>query len=92
MLIRCELFLREGQRQTAEDYVDAAGLIAEKIADKELVYEVDMMRARILKSEGERVKLLQVYLHAMKLAEDLGRSTQIHKLKDLIDQLRVVKN
>jgi hypothetical protein len=28
----------------------------------------------------------------MKLAEDLGRSTQIHKLKDLIDQLRVVNN
>ena len=90
MLIRCELFLREGQSQTARDYVDAAGLIAESIADKELIYDVDMMRARIWQADGQRVQLLQVYLHAMKLAEDLGRSTLIHKLQDLIDQLRAV--
>lgn len=90
MLVRCELFLRQGDLMTAHDYVDAAGLIAEKIADRVLALEVDMLRARILQSEGERVKLLQIYLHALQLAEDLGRNTQVIKIKGLIDQLRTI--
>ena len=90
MLVRCELFLRQGELMTAHDYVDAAGLIAEKIADRVLALEVDLVRARILQAEGERVKLLQIYLHALQLAEDLGRNTQAIKIKGLIDQLRTV--
>jgi hypothetical protein len=91
MLVRCELFLLEGKKQQAQDYVDATGLIAEKLSDRELALDVEVMRGRILEVEGDRVQLLQVYLTALRLAEDLNNTTQIRNIKGQIDQLRAMK-
>ena len=90
LLIQCELLLSENQLSRAHETVDEAGVIVERMADKELILEVDLMRARVLQAEGQRVKLLQIYLRALKSAEDLGRGTLVHELKGSIEQLRVV--
>ncbi|HJZ13216.1 MAG TPA: hypothetical protein VJ521_13760, partial [Acidobacteriota bacterium] len=91
MLVRCELFLLEGNKEQAQDYVDATGLIAEKLSDRELALDVEIMRGRILESEGDRVQLLQVYLTALRLAEDLNNTTQMRNIKGQIEQLRAMK-
>jgi serine/threonine protein kinase len=91
LLIQCELFLQENQLQLAHEIIDEAGIIVERLADKEMILEVDLMRARVLQAEGERVKLLQIYLRALKSAEDLGRGTLVHEIKGSIEQLRLVK-
>ncbi len=90
LLIECELLLCENQLTRAHEVVDEASVIVERLADKEMILDVDLMRARVLQAEGQRVKLLQIYLRALKSAEDLGRGTLVHQLKGSIEQLRVV--
>ena len=70
--------------------MEEASVIVERMADKEMILEVDLMRARVLQAEGQRVQLLQIYLRALKNAEDLGRGTLVHELRGSIEQLRVV--
>jgi hypothetical protein len=89
-LIQCELYLQENQLIRAHEVVDEANVIVERLADKEMMLEVDLMRAKVLQAEGQRVKLLQIYLRALKSAEDLGRGTLVHELKGSIEQLRIV--
>jgi tetratricopeptide (TPR) repeat protein len=90
LLIQCELYLQENQLVKAQESVEEAGVIVERMADKEMILEVDLMRARVLQAEGQRVKLLQIYLRALKSAEDLGRGTLVHEIKGSIEQLRIV--
>jgi serine/threonine protein kinase/tetratricopeptide (TPR) repeat protein len=90
LLIHCEILLKENQLAKAHEVVDEASVFMERLADKEMILEVDLMRARVFEAEGERVKLLQMYLRALKSAEDLGRGTLVHELKGSIEQLRLV--
>jgi tetratricopeptide (TPR) repeat protein len=90
LLIQCELYLQENQLSRGHEVVDEANVIVERLADKEMMLEVDLMRAKVLQAEGQRVKLLQIYLRALKSAEDLGRGTLVHELKGSIEQLRIV--
>ncbi len=90
LLIEVELLLQENQMNPANRIVDEASAIVERLADKEMILEVDLVRARVLEAEGQRVKLLQIYLRALKSAEDLGRGTLVHQIKGSIEQLRVI--
>lgn len=89
MLARSELFMKQGQTKDAQSYLDEAATIAEGLADKTLLLSVDLMRAQLLQSQSQTVRLLQVYLRALKLADELGRTSLAADIKTRIDQLRL---
>lgn len=88
-LVRSELFLQQKQLSEAQTYIDEAGGIAENLSDKELALDTEMIRARLLEEQHQKVRLLQVYLRILKLADELGRTTISDEIKARIDQLKL---
>jgi tetratricopeptide (TPR) repeat protein len=89
MMVSGELHLQENDLNAAHQYLDEAGAIAERLNDNELSLEVNLIRARLLRAEGETVPLLQLYLNTATLAENLGRHQLAQKIHASINELKV---
>ena len=89
MMVSGELHLQENDLNAAHQYLDEAGAIAERLNDNELSLEVNLIRARLLRAEGETVPLLQLYLNTATLAESLGRHQLAQKIHASINELKV---
>ncbi len=88
-LVRSELYLQQNQLSEAQTYIEEAAGIAENLGDKALALEVDMIRARLLEEQHQKVRLLQVYLRILKLADELGRTSISDDIKARIDRLKL---
>jgi outer membrane PBP1 activator LpoA protein len=88
MLIQAELLAAQQKMQAAQELIDKTASIAEKTSDKDLSLRVCLLQGQVLQQNPQSVRLLQTYLRALKLAEEIGRYALVPQLKDSIEQLR----